>query len=212
MVLKSLFAAAILAVVGLLTSAASYAKDNWQPLALGSFLLFGVNAGFIDPLAASSIMFLVVKTAAGTIISISANIPATFNQAGYENSNVIFTAIGEITDGGAHGRKYNEITHLPLASRGVQKFKGSFNEGNKTLQLGLDSDDAGQIIAKQALDSDNNYSFKVAYPGGDIDYFQAKVMSYEKGTANSDSIVTATIELALQANSSGIGVVEYLAP
>jgi hypothetical protein len=153
-----------------------------------------------------------VKTAAGTIISISATVPGTFDQAGYEGSGMNFVPIGEITDGGEHGRKYASIKHSPLATRGIVKFKGSFDEGTKTLQLGLDSDDAGQIIAKAASVSDNDYSFKVAYPGGDIDYFQAKVMSYVKGTKTVDTIVTATIEIDITTSNTGIGVVEVLAP
>jgi hypothetical protein len=155
---------------------------------------------------------MTVKTAAGTIISISATQPATYDQAGYESTDVAFTPIGEIVDGGSHGRKYAEITHKPLASRGTQKFKGSFDEGTKTLQLGLDSDDAGQIIAKAASLSDEDYSFKVAYPGGDVDYFQAKVMSYEKSTSNVDSIVGATMQLSLTTSADGTGIIEVLAP
>jgi len=155
---------------------------------------------------------MTVKTAAGTIISISATIPITFDSVGYADTGVVFTPIGEITDGGEHGRKYASVKHSPLGSRGIVKFKGSFDEGTKTLQLGLDSDDAGQIIAKAALASDNDYSFKIAYPGGDIDYFQAKVMSYVKGTKGVDSIVSATIELDISTSSTGVGVVEVLAP
>jgi hypothetical protein len=151
---------------------------------------------------------MTVKTAAGLTIGISASQPATFNEAGYEALN--FVLIGEITDGGTHGRSYAEVTHNPIASRGTQKFKGSFNEGNKTLQLGLDSDDAGQILLKAALLSDNDYSFEVVYPGGDIDWFQAKVMSYEKANPSVDSIVTATVTLAITTNAAGVGIVEYL--
>lgn len=152
-----------------------------------------------------------VKTAAGTVISISATTPATFDAAGYQATAMVFTPIGEITDGGQHGRTYNEVTHAPLASRAVQKFKGSYNEGTKTLQLGLDSDDAGQILLKAALASDADYSFKVAYPGGDIDFFQAKVLSYVKGTPGPDSIVTATVTISITTSPAGVGVVEVLA-
>lgn len=221
-ILAAIVAGAMAAVAALQAEARSFVdstkkslKNNWPSMAGASAVVLAAALGWLDPSLAFAVPFMfpaVVKTAAGTVISISSNIPTAFTQAGYENSNVIFTAIGEITDGGTHGRKYNEITHSPLASRGLQKFKGSFNEGTKTLQMGLDSDDAGQIILVQALNSDNNYSFKVAYPGGDIDYFQAKVMSYDKGTANADSIVTASVELALQTSSGGIGIVEYLAP
>lgn len=153
-----------------------------------------------------------VGTAAGTVISISAEIPATYDAAGYGDTGIDWTAIGEITDGGQHGRKYAEVIHKPIGSRGEQVFKGSFSEGSKTIQMGLDSDDAGQVIAKAASTSDNNYSFRVAYPSGDKDYFQAKVMSFEKGTANVDSIVSATMVVRITTSSAGVGVVEVLAP
>lgn len=149
-----------------------------------------------------------VQTAAGTTIAICAVIPDTFDQAGYESTDLVFTNIGEITDGGSHGRKYAEITHKPIGSRGVQKFKGSFDIGQKTVQLGLDDSDAGQVICKAAALSDNDYSFKVTYPNGHIDYFQAKVMSFEKAVSNVDSIVSATMMLSLTASNTGVGIVE----
>lgn len=151
-----------------------------------------------------------VHTAAGTVISICASTPATFDTTGYTATNMVFTPIGEITDGGEHGKTYAEVTHKPIGSRGVRKFKGSFDIGKKSLQLALDQVDAGQIIAKQAADSDNDYSFCVAYPNGDKDFFQAKVMSFVKGTANVDAIVSAKIDLSLTASNTGVGVVEYL--
>lgn len=149
-----------------------------------------------------------VETVAGTIIYISATTPATFDAAGYEGSGMNWVAIGEITDGGEHGREYALVTHQPIASRGTQKFKGSFNEGSKTLQLGLDQDDAGQVIAKAASTSDNDYSFKVLYQGLDIDYFQAKVMSFKKAVSSVDTIRSASITLEITTNSAGVGIVQ----
>jgi len=99
---------------------------------------------------------------------------------------------------------------MPIASRGVQKFKGSFNEGSKTLQLALDEDDAGQVILKAAVSSDNDYSFKVLYQGGAIDYFQAKVMSMKKAASSVDSIRSATVTLEITTNVAGVGIVESL--
>jgi hypothetical protein len=152
---------------------------------------------------------MAVQTAAGTTIGISAATPATFNATGYNALN--FTTIGEVTDGGTHGRVYAEVTHNPIGSRGTQKFKGSFNEGNKTLQLALDVDDAGQVLAKTALNDDDDYSFGVTYPDGSMDCFQAKVMSFTKTVSTVDSIVTATIELSITTNSAGVGIVEVSA-
>ena len=154
---------------------------------------------------------MAVQTVAGTKISISASIPATFDAAGYA-AVTGWAQIGEITDGGSHGKTYAEVTHNPIDTRMTQKFKGSINIGTKTLNLAIDDDDAGQILVKTALDSDSDYSFKVAYQDGAIDYFQAKVMSFEKATASVDSICTATVNLALTGTKTGVGIIEVAAP
>ena len=153
-----------------------------------------------------------VETLAGTIISIAVEQPLTFDEAGYENTGMDWVVIGEITDAGEHGREYALVTHMPIASRGVQKFKGSFNEGQKTLQLGLDQDDAGQVVLKAALASDNDYSFRVVYQGGDADYFQAKVMSFKHAGTSVDTIRSATVVLEITTSSAGVGVVSAIAP
>ena len=153
---------------------------------------------------------MAVETVAGTEISISAGTPATFDGTGY--AALTFSKIGEITDGGNHGRTYAEVKNSPIGTRGVQKYKGSFDEGNKTLQMAIDDDDVGQVFLKTALHSDGDYSFKVKYQGGAIDYFRAKVMKFEKATAGVDSMRTASVELSLSTNSAGIGIIEVAAP
>jgi uncharacterized repeat protein (TIGR02543 family) len=151
-----------------------------------------------------------VETVAGTSISISPTKPATFNAAGYAAISD-WAEIGEITDGGAHGRTYNEVTHNPIKTRGTRKFKGSFNEGTKTLQVGMDRADPGQAVLDVALKSDADYSFKVVYQGGDIDYFQAKVLSFEKSATSVDSIRSASVNLSLTTNKDGVGIIEVSA-
>lgn len=152
---------------------------------------------------------MTVRSSAGTTISLSAGIPATFNTAGY--TALTWTAIGEVTDLGEFGREFNLITHNPIGSRGTVKLKGSFNEGSITMQMGLDTDDAGQILAKTASLSDNDYSFKIITQNGDDYYFQAKVMSFKVNVGSVDSVTSATIMLELTTNSAGVGIVEDLA-
>ena len=157
---------------------------------------------------------MTVRTSAGTTLRISASAPATFDESGY---NTLFTAspapalIGEITDLGEFGREFALVTHNPVGSRGTQKFKGSFNEGTMTMSLGLDTDDAGQILAKAASLSDNDYSFMVTTQNSDRYFFQAKVMSWKVGVGGVDQITTATVTLELTTNSAGVGIVESLA-
>lgn len=157
---------------------------------------------------------MTVRTSAGTTLKVTASAPATFDSSGY---NTLFTAspvpatVGEVTDLGEFGREYALVTHNPVGSRGTQKFKGSFNEGAMTLSLGLDTDDAGQIVMKAASLSDADYSFMVTTQNGDRYFFRAKVMSWKVGVGSVDSITTATCSLELSVNSAGVGVVESLA-
>lgn len=157
---------------------------------------------------------MTVRTSAGTTLRVTAAAPATFTAAGY---NALFTAsptpslVGEITDLGEFGREYALVTHNPVGTRGTQKFKGSFNEGTMSLSLGLDTDDAGQILMKAGSISDNDYSFMVTTQNGDKYYFQAKIMSFKVGVGSVDSITTAACTLELTTNSAGVGIVESLA-
>jgi hypothetical protein len=152
---------------------------------------------------------MALGTVAGTAISISAAQPATFDSTGY--AALTWTVIGNIDDGGEHGREYAEVTFNPIDTRGTRKYKGSFNEGTKTLSIGYDSDDAGMIVLKTALLSDNDFSFKVSYPGGDIDYFQGKALSLKKATGGVDTMKMATVSLSITTNDAGVGIIEVLA-
>ena len=157
---------------------------------------------------------MTVRTSAGTTLRVTASAPATFNSAGYTtlfSTSPIPALVGEITDLGEFGREYALVTHMPVGNRGTQKFKGSFNEGTITLSLGLDTDDAGQIIMKAASISDNDYSFMVTTQNGDKYFFRAQIMSWKVGVGSVDSITTATATLEITTNAAGVGIVESLA-
>ena len=136
-----------------------------------------------------------VMTSAGATLALSAGIPASEDSAGY--GVLAWTVIGEVTDLGGLGRVYNLVTHNPIASRKTEKFKGSFNEGSQNVGLAIDRDDPGQVLAKTALASDDNYSFRLTYQDGSIDYYQAKVMSFETSVGSNDQIVSGTIAVEI---------------
>lgn len=152
---------------------------------------------------------MTVRTTAGTTFAVSAANPATFNAAGY--NALAWTLVGEVTDLGEFGREYNLVTHNPIDKRGTQKLKGSFNEGQIALQHGLDTDDAGQIILKAAVDSDNDISIRITTQNGDKYYAQAKVMSFKPSLGNVDQVTAATTSLELTTSPTGVGIVEALA-
>ena len=154
-----------------------------------------------------------VETTAGSTLSVCAGNPPTYDAAGYATlfGSSAEEFVGEITDLGEFGREYALNTHSPVATRGTQKFKGSFNEGQLNLQLALNTDDPGQIVMKQARDSDDPYSFKITMQGGDVYYFQALVMGFKVAPGSVDNIVSASSTMEITTNSAGVGIVESLA-
>jgi len=141
-------------------------------------------------------------TSAGTTLGISATLPATFDATGF--NAVSHTLIGEITDiSGDIGRVYNLVTHNPLATRATVKKKGSYQSGSMTVQLAIDNDDAGQVIAQAALLSDANYSFKLTLQNGDIVYFEGIVMGFPLNVGGVDTITNGTLTLEITAQDDG---------
>lgn len=74
-----------------------------------------------------------------------------------------FVEVGEVVNVPEFGRTYTEIKYNPLNSRGTQKFKGSYDDGNLSVPLGRDTSDAGQAAVIVALDVDADYNFKVLF-------------------------------------------------
>jgi hypothetical protein len=138
---------------------------------------------------------MAVMTSAGSLVALSATLPATYDAAGF--NALTYTLIGEVTDVSEFGREYALVTHTPLASRIAKKFKGSYNNGNITLQFGKDISNAGQVSLKTALGVDASYSFRVTLQDATKVYFTAKVMSMKTNLGGVDSITagSATLEI-----------------
>jgi hypothetical protein len=147
------------------------------------------------------------RTSAGSTFKVTATAPATYNAAGY--AALTYTTVGEVTDFGEFGREYNLVTHNPVASRATVKKKGSFNEGQISLQMALDTDDAGQILMKTASASDNDYYFELTTQNGDKYYYPGQVMSWKVSVGSVDQITSATAMIEIT-SVSGVGVVEAL--
>lgn len=145
-------------------------------------------------------------TAAGTELAISAGVPVTLDAAGY--AALSYTPIGEVTDAGeGYDREYNPVEYSPLATRRVQVRKGSYSSGTASIVMARSPSDAGQTLLKTASKSDDQYSFRLTYQDGSIDYFRALVMGAPKQIGTIDNIVMISTDLTLQSD-----VVEVAAP
>lgn len=138
-------------------------------------------------------------TAAGTIVSLSASVPASVTASAY--AALTYTEVGEITDGGSIGRTYNMVDHLPLSKRGRVKLKASYDDGTMTIQAAFAPGDAGQQLVETALDDDSFYSVKVELQDGTVIYSQAQVTSAPVNIGTADSVVGTTFTLAIKSGS-----------
>lgn len=136
-----------------------------------------------------------VMTAAGSTVSVSAVLPSTYDGAGF--NALTFTAVGEVTDVSEFGREYNLVTHTPIASRVAKKFKGSYNNGNVTLQFGRDMANAGQTALMTAASSDASYAVRLVLQDGTKIYFTGQVMSFKTTLGNADSITGGSVTIEI---------------
>jgi hypothetical protein len=140
-----------------------------------------------------------IQSLEGAIISISATRPDTFDAAGYQSTDLVWTAIGEVESHGNHGMKATITTFTSVNTGIVQKLKGAKDYGTMSTTMGYVPSDAGQVLLETASESTNRYSFKIQYPAGDgesvgeVHYLDALVASKE----NQDGDVNAVRKLAV---------------
>lgn len=136
-----------------------------------------------------------VRTSAGTTLSVSPSAPATYDLPGL--SALTYTLVGELSDLGAFGKKYNLVTFNPLGDRKTVKRKGSYNNGTLALKLGSSPTDAGQIVMEAGADSDNSYSFLVTTQSGSKYYFSGQIMGWMLEVGSVDQIMGASADLEI---------------
>jgi hypothetical protein len=139
------------------------------------------------------------QTLVDSVISISAGVPATQDAAGF--AALTFTAIGQITSWTPGGRLHTMTSSNPIAQRGTDFYKATYNNGTDSITVNRDDDDAGQVIALSAEASDAPFSYKVAYQDNSFDYFQGKTASFITGAGDANALVTATLSVQRISNT-----------
>lgn len=140
-----------------------------------------------------------VVSSVGTIVSVSATAPATYNATGF--GALTWSACGELSDLPAFGAEAALATHTPLQTGIVAKRRGSLNYGSVTLTMAASADDDGQAVlqakGEAGAGSDASVSVKVELVNGEIQYFTAQVMSYKTNVGNADAITMAEVTLEI---------------
>jgi len=140
---------------------------------------------------------IVVETIAGATLSVSADIPATFDEAGYASTDVVWTLCGEVENYGNHGVVATIVEFTPVDTAVVTKLKGSKNYGTMACTLGNLPSDAGQAILKLAAESNNHYSIRIIYPDTETQYLDVIVGSFEYVDGAVNDVQKVNVSLAL---------------
>lgn len=138
---------------------------------------------------------MAVEGSLGTTFHISAGIPATEDQTGYEA--LTFTKVGQIIQIGEIGGSWNNATATLLETGKIIKRKSSRDFGDLSMQMLRETSDAGQVIMNAAEDSYNPYSIKVLEPDGTANYSQALVNSYTTNTNTAEDLKLANANIAV---------------
>jgi hypothetical protein len=138
-----------------------------------------------------------VQSISGATLGISATRPDTFDSAGYQSTDLVFTPIGQIENYGNHGVRANITEFTPVDTGIVTKIKGSKNYGTMSLVIGSIPSDAGQVMLSTASESNAHYSAKLTYPDGEVHYMDVLVASkeYQDGAVNDVSKIA--VDLAI---------------
>lgn len=143
------------------------------------------------------------NTSSGCTISIGTQAAAS-NLTEFEADT--YTEIGEINNIGDFGKQFETVTATPLSTNGVLKRKGTFDLGDMSIEVLLDSDDSGQSNVETARDdtSADAFNFKVELndqPSGGTNpttyYFKAFVTQWQVSIGGANSAVTGSGTLAL---------------
>lgn len=109
-------------------------------------------------------------------IYISATLPATNNQAGFEDIGIVFSEIVDAASFSGTEKTSTMATSERLAGGMPVKLKSSaYDYADATFDYVYNTDVAGVVLLLAAQDSINPYSFKVVDDAGDIKYFQGAV-------------------------------------
>jgi len=135
-------------------------------------------------------------SSAGSSLSISAGVPATYDAAGF--GALTYTVVKEVTEIGTLGKTFGLITHTPVNDPTTYKLKGIANSGNLSVKGARAPSDPGQTIFIAASDSQAPYSILITLADATKMYVQGLVMGYQTAVGGAGSITgfDATVELS----------------
>lgn len=131
------------------------------------------------------------QSAANTKVAIASGAPATYDAAGFAAQ--AWKNMGKVKNVAEFGKQFDIITNNYLSQRGAEKKKANWNGGQLNMELDLLDGDLGQELAYDALDSDDDYSFRVTLQNGTVYYLRCLVTAFRVMTGSSSDMVRGNL-------------------
>lgn len=129
-----------------------------------------------------------VMTSTGVKLYVSAALPATENEAGYEA--LTWTLVSKVTTIPAYGPTAAQVVLQPLETGVDETYGGFLNYGSVGVEAAFIAEDAGQAMLRaNVLQPSTQMSFRVEYPGNQDDYSVGKCFSGTKSPGSANSMV-----------------------
>lgn len=139
----------------------------------------------------------IVESLSGAVIGISAQLPATYDTAGYDVSSLVFTPIGQVENYGNHGMTAAVTEFTPIDTAVVTKVKGSKNYGTMSLSIGNVPGDVGQALMKTASESSARYSVEIRYPDNAFHYLEVLISKFEYVDGVVNDVQKLNVDMAI---------------
>ncbi len=145
----------------------------------------------------------VVESLTGAAIYISATLPDTYDAAGYQSTDLVWTEIAEVETYGNHGGTKTITPFIPVKTGTVAKVGGSTDFGTMSMMLGNLASDAGQILLRAAFAARNtHYSIKIVYDDGsattdETHFLDVLVAKFENQDGDANAVRKIACDLAL---------------
>jgi hypothetical protein len=148
----------------------------------------------------------VPSTSIGTVLYLSDQTPATYDEQGYEaltwQKAVWVKSIGALTG------KWGVDSFVDLESGGTLTAKTTRDPGSTTIELGYVPSDFISIVKTGYLEKSSNYSFLIVTTQGEHIGFQGKIMSFTRG-AFDGKFQTVSMDVSRQTDSDGNDEITY---
>lgn len=112
--------------------------------------------------------------------------------------------VEEIEDLGEHGDTAEAVTFTAIKNRRVRKLKGSKDAGTKTITVGRDPLDDGQVALAAAEGTDFDYAFKVIHADArtpsytdSVEFFAGMVMSKATNQGQVNTVTRRTFPIGI---------------